>query len=135
MTIRQRGRRGNQLEAERREWRQHIKNLWGPSCVYPLGGCQGPIEIAHAYGKGAHAEWHVEPWNGFPACVYHHRMAPANFEFTPHLKRALQRCADAVRDGMEGRAEMPTRRDLQHLLMEAIKEKAHGAAESQGNRP
>lgn len=116
-----RGKRGQQLEADRREWRKRILALWGKECLFPYGGCAGHIEIAHAYTKGAHPADHVADWNGFPICAWHHRLGYRNFEFHPPLKRALQRCADEVRAALEGRQEMPIRDELRHIIGSAIR--------------
>jgi len=115
------GRRGIRLEVERKKWRERIYAIHGERCLYP--GCKsaGPFEVMHAYSKGAHPEWHVADWNGFPGCVWHHRLARENFEFTPYLKRALQWCADEMRAAAENRRPQPTWEELQAIIAECIR--------------
>lgn len=102
--------------AESASWRRLIVDLWGKRCLWPHGYCQGDIEIMHAYSRGAHPEWRYEPWNGFPGCVFHHRLARSSFEFHPAGRRALKACADLVREAHEGNRPMPTWEELQRLV-------------------
>lgn len=116
--MRQQGRRGARLEKERKAWRQAVTERWGTGCIWPVGDCYGPIEIAHGFGKGAHPELHTESWNGFPLCVWHHRLAPRNFEFTPILKNALQAAAEFVRDNPDANLE-----DVQWVIIQEVNAK------------
>lgn len=132
--LRKQGRRGIRLEGLRSKAREHMYRLWGRRCIYP--GCQstGPFEAMHAYGKGAHAELDAgakgmtpdqAALNLFPGCPPHHRGSDDNsFEFTPHLRKALQSCADEMLASAEGKRPQPSWDELQGIIVRAINEAA-----------
>jgi hypothetical protein len=116
--LRKVGRRGVKLSIAHRKWRQLLLDMWGERCIWPFGDpCGGHLEAMHAFGKGAHPEWRVEPWNGFVGCGRHHRTARENFTSTPWLTRALQTCADEVRSAHENKRPSPTWEELQDIII------------------
>jgi hypothetical protein len=117
------GERGKRLESERAKWRQQIYAIHGYRCIYPGCHVTEGLEIMHGFGKGAHADWHVEVWNGFPGCISHHRTGVRNFETTPKLRKALQLCADEMRAAHDGRRPQPSWNELQGIIKREVMSK------------